>query len=106
MVGGGGDVWHAVIRATHAEAERRADRPGGKFGAVTAPPRWWQAASARRVFPLMAAPNPPGRRVSRCVFFLFSAVVWDLECDQVWGILFTVLVLIFKTRIGRKSLPT
>ena len=38
MVGGGGDVRRAMIRATHAEAERRADRPGGKFWAVTVPP--------------------------------------------------------------------
>ncbi|VAI30113.1 unnamed protein product [Triticum turgidum subsp. durum] len=32
---------------------------------ASSPPRWWPSALARRVIPLLAAPNPPARRVSR-----------------------------------------
>uniref|UniRef100_A0A453KBP4 DUF6598 domain-containing protein n=2 Tax=Aegilops tauschii subsp. strangulata TaxID=200361 RepID=A0A453KBP4_AEGTS len=32
---------------------------------ASSPPRWWPSALARRVIPLLAAPNPPARRLSR-----------------------------------------
>lgn len=32
---------------------------------ASAPPRWWPLALARQIIPLLAAPNPPARRLSR-----------------------------------------